>query len=66
VGSSNKKKILGASAGNCVHVAGILNFLKLAERYGYETLFLGPAVSVEKISAAIKHHNPNLLLSVIA
>ncbi len=61
MGFSNKKKILGASAGNCVHVAGILNFLKLAERYGYETLFLGPAVSVEKISEAIKQHNPDLI-----
>jgi len=61
VGSSNKKKILGASVGNCVHVAGILNFLKLAERHGYETLFLGPAVSVEKISEAIKRHNPDLV-----
>jgi len=61
VGSVNKKKILGAPVGNCVHVAGILNFLKLAERCGYETLFLGPAVSVEKISEAIKQHNPNLI-----
>jgi len=57
----NKKKILGASIGNCVHVAGILNFLKLAERYGYETLFLGPAVSIEKISEGIKQHNPDLI-----
>ena len=61
MGSVNKKKILGASVGNCVHVAGILNFLKLAERCGYEKLFLGPAVSVEKISEAIKQHNPNLI-----
>lgn len=61
MGSSNKKKILGASVGNCVHVAGILNFLKLAEHNGYETLFLGPAVSVEKISEAIKQQNPDLI-----
>ena len=57
----NKKKILGASIGNCVHVAGILNFLKLAERYSYETLFLGPAVSIKKTSEAIKQHNPDLI-----
>jgi hypothetical protein len=61
VESYDKKKILGASVGSCVHVAGILNFLKLAERHGYETLFLGPAVSVEKISEAIKQHNPDLI-----
>jgi hypothetical protein len=58
---SDKKKILGASVGNCVHVAGILNFLKLAEQYGYETLFLGPAVSVEKISESVKQHNPDFI-----
>jgi methylmalonyl-CoA mutase cobalamin-binding subunit len=61
VGFSGKKKILGASVGSCVHVAGILNFLRLAERHGYETLFLGTAVSVEKISEAIKQHNPELI-----
>jgi methylmalonyl-CoA mutase cobalamin-binding subunit len=61
VGFSDKKKILGASVGSCVHVAGILNFLKLAESHGYETLFLGPAASVEKISEAIKQHNPDLI-----
>ena len=61
MGFYNKKKILGTSIGNCVHVAGILNFLKLAERYDYETFFLGPAASVEKISASIKQHNPNLI-----
>ncbi len=61
MGSSSKKKILGASVGNCVHIAGILNFLKIADTHGYETLFLGPAVSVEKISEAIKRHNPDLI-----
>jgi len=56
-----KKKILGASVGHCVHVAGILNFLKLAERYGYEILSLGPAVSLEKLTEGIKKHNPDLI-----
>jgi hypothetical protein len=31
------KKIIVASIGNCVHVAGIMNFLFLAEREGYAT-----------------------------
>jgi len=53
--------MLGASIGNCVHVAGILSFLKLAERCGYETFFLGPAVSLERLTEGIKHHNPGLI-----
>ena len=44
-----KKKILGASIGNCVHVAGVVHFLSLAEQEGYDTLFLGPAVTTEKL-----------------
>jgi len=56
-----KKKILGASIGHCVHVAGILNFLKLAERFGYTTLSLGPAVSLAKLTEGIKKHNPDLI-----
>jgi hypothetical protein len=59
--SDASKKILGASLGNCVHVAGILNFLKLAEHYGYETLFLGPAVSIERLTEAIREYDPHLV-----
>ena len=59
--ATGKRLILGAALGNCVHVAGILNFLKLAQRYGYETLFLGPAVSTDRLSEAIKTHNPDLV-----
>ncbi len=36
------------SMGDCVHVAGVLNFLRLAESLGYNTEFLGPAKSPEK------------------
>ena len=55
------KKILGASVGHCVHLAGILNFLKLAERSGYETLSLGPSVSLERLTEGIKKHNPDIV-----
>lgn len=57
----SKKKILGASIGNCVHVAGILNFLKQAQHFGYETHFLGPAVSIERIKEAINHYDPTII-----
>jgi hypothetical protein len=42
-------------------VAGILNFLKLARHSGHETLFLGPAVSVAKLSEAVEKHNPDIV-----
>jgi len=44
-----------------VHVAGILSFLKLARNFGYETFFLGPAVSFEKLTAGIKSIKPDLI-----
>ena len=54
-------KILGASLGHCVHVAGILNFLKLAERFGYITISLGPAVPVGKLAEEIKQRDPDIV-----
>lgn len=56
------KKILGASLGNCVHVAGIYRFLSLAEQYGYQTHFLGPAIPTEKLIEAIKEENPDRVI----
>ncbi len=41
------KTVVAGALGECVHVAGVLNFLRLAEAAGWRTLFLGPAVSVE-------------------
>jgi len=56
------KKILGASLVNCVHVAGIYRFLSLAEQYGYQSHFLGPAIPVEKLIEAIKEENPDRVI----
>ena len=44
-----KKTVIAAAIGECVHVAGITNFLRLAELAGWKTIFLGPAVPIEKI-----------------
>lgn len=55
------KKILGAAIGNCVHVAGLHHFLKLAEAEGYITESLGPAVPVERIIKAIGSENPEIV-----
>lgn len=56
---SQKKLIIGASIGNCVHVAGVIHFLQLAENEGYQTLFLGPATSVQTLFEAIEAHRPH-------
>lgn len=42
-------------------MAGVLNFLKLAEEHGYQTRFLGPAVSVKKLAEAIRSNDPDLI-----
>ena len=39
-GEMSSKKILAASIGNCVHVAGVYHFLQLAEREDYECTFI--------------------------
>ena len=57
----SKKMIIGASIGNCVHVAGAVHFLNLAEDEGYETLFLGPAISVANVLESINEHKPTMV-----
>jgi len=54
-------RILGASIGNCVHVGGIVNFLKLAEKHGYETQFLGPATPVLRVVEEFARRPPDIL-----
>lgn len=53
-----KGKIIGASVGNCVHVAGVIHFLSLAQDEGYDTVFLGPAVRIDVLFEAIKLNSP--------
>jgi len=55
------KKIIGAAIGNCIHVAGLMNFLVLAEQEGYTTIFLGPAVPIAKLVQSIKEHEPDVV-----
>ena len=57
----SKGMVIGASLGNCVHVAGAVHFLNLAEDEGYETLFLGPAVSVETVLDSIEKFKPVII-----
>lgn len=54
-------KILAAALESCVHVAGLQSFLEIARSMGYETVFLGPAVPVKQIVAAIESHKPDIV-----
>ena len=54
----NKGLMIGASIGSCVHVAGVVHFLTLAEKEGYESVFLGPAVPVDEIIRSIGTLHP--------
>ncbi len=56
-----KGLVMGASIGNCVHVAGVVHFLNLAEKEGYDTDFLGPAVSVEYLFEQIIEKKPSIV-----
>jgi methylmalonyl-CoA mutase cobalamin-binding subunit len=54
-------KIVAASIGDCVHVAGVTRFLSLAEEQGYETYFTGPATDLETFADAIVARQPDVI-----
>ena len=56
-----QKTVIAGALGECVHVAGIINFLRLAESAGWRTVFLGPAVPVEKFLEVIREKRPDLV-----
>ena len=56
-----QKTVIAAALGECVHVAGISNFLRLAESAGWRTVFLGPAVPIEEVLAAAKREDAELV-----
>ncbi|MHB1376416.1 MAG: cobalamin B12-binding domain-containing protein [Candidatus Humimicrobiaceae bacterium] len=55
------KKILGATAGSCIHVAGIISFLKIAENIGFETKFLGSAIDTKTLIREIESFKPEIV-----
>lgn len=56
-----QKTVIAAALGECVHVAGVSNFLRLAEAAGWKTVFLGPAVPVEDLLEAAKREKADLV-----
>ncbi len=55
------KIVVAGALGECVHVAGVLNFLRLAEAAGWRTVFLGPAVPVEEVLEAARREQADLV-----
>jgi methylmalonyl-CoA mutase cobalamin-binding subunit len=56
-----QKTVVAGALGECVHVAGVTNFLRLAESAGWRTVFLGPAVSVEEMISAAQREGAELV-----
>jgi len=54
-------KILGGALGSDVHTAGLVMFLELAKKEGFETINLGAAVPVEKFVDAIEREKPDVV-----
>jgi|Deesub1362A_J573_1020465.scaffolds.fasta_scaffold02812_5 methylmalonyl-CoA mutase cobalamin-binding subunit len=56
-----QKTVVAGALGECVHVAGVTRFLRLAQAAGWRTVFLGPAVSIEDFLAAARRENALLV-----
>lgn len=55
------KTVVAGALGECVHVAGVSNFLRLADTAGWRTVFLGPAVSVADFLEAARREKADLV-----
>ncbi|MCX7682275.1 MAG: cobalamin B12-binding domain-containing protein [Anaerolineae bacterium] len=55
------KTVVAAALGECVHVAGVMNFLRLAEAAGWRTVFLGPAVPIERVLEVARRERADLV-----
>src|SRR4030042_258030 len=60
-GETMQRTIVAAALGECVHVAGVLNFLRLAESNGWRTIFLGPAVTIDELLRSARQENADLV-----
>ncbi len=55
------KTVVAAALGECVHVAGVMNFLRLAEAAGWRTVFLDPAVPIERVLEVARREQADLV-----
>lgn len=59
--TTKSKTVVACALGECVHVAGVMNFLRLAEQAGWKTVFLGPATSIQSAIQAAEENEADLL-----
>ncbi len=59
--ASRTRTVVAAALGECVHVAGVLRFLRLAEQAGWRTVFLGPATPIEEVLEAARREKADLV-----
>jgi methylmalonyl-CoA mutase cobalamin-binding subunit len=55
------KTVIAGALGECVHVAGVTNFLRLAESAGWRTVFLGPAVPIDELLKVARRERADLI-----
>lgn len=55
------RTVVAAALGECVHIAGVVNFLRLAEAAGWRTVFLGPATPVAEVLRAARTEQADLV-----
>jgi len=55
------KTVVAGALGECVHVAGVVSFLRLAEAAGWRTVFLGPAVPIAEFLDAVRREKADLV-----
>jgi hypothetical protein len=58
---TDRKTVVAAALGECVHVSGVMNFLRLAEAAGWRTVFLGPATPVERVLQVARDEGATLV-----
>jgi methylmalonyl-CoA mutase cobalamin-binding subunit len=58
---NDTKTVVAGALGECVHVAGVSNFLRLARAAGWRTVFLGPATSAAEILEAARREQADLV-----
>ena len=56
-----QKTVVAGALGECVHVAGVTNFLRLAEAAGWRTVFLGPSVPIGEVIKAAKREKAEMV-----
>lgn len=59
--TKTQKTVVAAAIGECVHVAGVNRFLRLAEKAGYRTIFLGPAVPPHQVLEVARREKADLV-----